>query len=410
MMISWRIAPRLGLPLFLLTVAGAQTTVDLRTQSRDVDFSNASSTKPSKSGTVVPATCSVGETFFKTDADAGRNLYFCTARNTWSQMAGSPTGPAALLEVNGGGSKAQTTDGGLPANAVPVIDGSGKSVDSGCTATGGVANCPNGFTSGAGASTITMTEGVAPPAPTDGKQTLYLDVADHRAKLIDGASGVRNLATSSGSTPPGAVAAYDAAGNLTASACSLTDGVLVCGLGAGATLTIPSWFEFPAAVCQGSAAYLGFNVPAADTPAAACAAGTNTTFGVAAFTAGAQSGQIRFVLPDDWVAGAGNDLEFRFRSETAGGAGNVVWNARTACSGSSGASLDSVFNTAQTAASAAQPNNLTNKATVSGFTTTGCSPGSILFIRFGLDSSTTAAGAEDLLSLRIKLKRAISAL
>jgi len=67
-----------------ITCAPAQTRVDLRTQTRNVDFSSAASTKPSKTGTALPATCSVGETFFKTDVAPGQNQYACTAANVWT--------------------------------------------------------------------------------------------------------------------------------------------------------------------------------------------------------------------------------------------------------------------------------------------------------------------------------------
>ena len=81
----------------IVGVASAQTMVDLRTQSKSVDFSGANTTKPFKSGTALPATCGVGETFFKTNAPAGSNLYGCTATNSWSllsagTMAGDVTG------------------------------------------------------------------------------------------------------------------------------------------------------------------------------------------------------------------------------------------------------------------------------------------------------------------------------
>jgi len=68
----------------------SQTLVDLRTQSKDVDFSTANTTKPFKTGTVFPVTCSVGETFFNTNAVAGSNLYACTALNSWTLETGSP--------------------------------------------------------------------------------------------------------------------------------------------------------------------------------------------------------------------------------------------------------------------------------------------------------------------------------
>jgi hypothetical protein len=72
--------------VFLLTtrVGWAQTQVDLRTQSKSVDFSAATATKPVKTGGSLPVTCSVGEVFFNTAATAGANVYGCTAPNTWS--------------------------------------------------------------------------------------------------------------------------------------------------------------------------------------------------------------------------------------------------------------------------------------------------------------------------------------
>src|SRR5882762_6295716 len=69
--------------------AYAQTKIDLRTQSKTVDFSSAPSTKTSRTGTTLPATCGVGESFFKTNAPAGQNLYGCTSTNAWSVLAGS---------------------------------------------------------------------------------------------------------------------------------------------------------------------------------------------------------------------------------------------------------------------------------------------------------------------------------
>ncbi|MGA2266997.1 MAG: hypothetical protein ABSH44_00885 [Bryobacteraceae bacterium] len=80
------------LRVFLMALAGltaaAQTQIDLRTQTKGVDFTSATSTKPLKTGTTLPTACAVGELFFKTDATAGANLYACTATNTWSVQGG----------------------------------------------------------------------------------------------------------------------------------------------------------------------------------------------------------------------------------------------------------------------------------------------------------------------------------
>src|SRR5512147_2151403 len=74
--------------VYLLVIWGtavgyAQTTVDLRTQSKSVDFSGASSTKPAKVGTTLPAVCVAGEAFFKLNAASGRNWYGCSEANVW---------------------------------------------------------------------------------------------------------------------------------------------------------------------------------------------------------------------------------------------------------------------------------------------------------------------------------------
>jgi hypothetical protein len=81
-----------NLLLFSAVAAGitvsAQTRVDLQNQGKGVDFTAATSTRPIKTGTTLPATCSVGDFFFKTDATAGANIYACTASNIWSAQAG----------------------------------------------------------------------------------------------------------------------------------------------------------------------------------------------------------------------------------------------------------------------------------------------------------------------------------
>ena len=60
-----------------------QTQIDLRTQGRNIDFSAATSTKPVKTNTGLPATCTVGDLYFRSDAAAGNNLVGCTSLNTW---------------------------------------------------------------------------------------------------------------------------------------------------------------------------------------------------------------------------------------------------------------------------------------------------------------------------------------
>lgn len=75
-----------------------QTRVDIRTQGKEANFGAFSYTKPFKSGTALPGTCTAGETFFRTDVTPGQNLYLCTGPDTWSQVIGSG-GSGTGLEV-----------------------------------------------------------------------------------------------------------------------------------------------------------------------------------------------------------------------------------------------------------------------------------------------------------------------
>src|SRR5579862_9755828 len=74
---------------------GQLTQLDLRMQSRDVDFSGASATKPLKSGTGLPSSCGLGELYYRQDATAGMNIYGCTAANSWTLEQAPPAATMA---------------------------------------------------------------------------------------------------------------------------------------------------------------------------------------------------------------------------------------------------------------------------------------------------------------------------
>ena len=74
---------------------GQPTQLDLRMQSRDVDFSGATATKPFKLGTGLPSSCGQGEMFYRLDATAGMNVYGCTASNSWTLEQGPPAASMA---------------------------------------------------------------------------------------------------------------------------------------------------------------------------------------------------------------------------------------------------------------------------------------------------------------------------
>jgi hypothetical protein len=162
----------------------AQTAVDLRNQTKNVDFSGAAATRIWKTGTALPSTCNIGESYFLTSPSP--ELYICTAQNVWNTLA-----PAAGGSGNGIGS--------VPANTVPVADGAGAEVASGCTAVAGLMMCPGGFSGGAGPTRIAASEGTAPGAPSiTGAQVLFLDSGDHNLKSIDSNNLVKTYATTDG--------------------------------------------------------------------------------------------------------------------------------------------------------------------------------------------------------------------
>lgn len=68
--------------------------------SSTFDISGKTSTKPIKTGTTAPATCTIGEFFFDTDATAGQNTYACTATNTWTLQGGTGGGISGAVTNN----------------------------------------------------------------------------------------------------------------------------------------------------------------------------------------------------------------------------------------------------------------------------------------------------------------------
>src|SRR3954447_15008334 len=92
-----------GALLICAAAAGSlagQTQVDLKTESKNADFTGHPFTKPMKMGPTLPVACTTGEMFFNLASPNGQNLYGCTSTNTWS------------LEITGGGvtTSAQLTD------------------------------------------------------------------------------------------------------------------------------------------------------------------------------------------------------------------------------------------------------------------------------------------------------------
>ncbi len=105
----------------------AQTLVDLRTQSKSVDFTAASTTKPMKTGPILPAACGLGEAFFDTNAPAGSNFYLCTSQNSWTLQTGTP-GPAGAAGPAGPNGPAGANGANGANGALAVIQNAGTNL------------------------------------------------------------------------------------------------------------------------------------------------------------------------------------------------------------------------------------------------------------------------------------------
>lgn len=127
-----QIANLLAVELTFLSLCFAQTVIDLRTQSKSADFSSAITTRPFKTGAALPAACQVGESFFKTDATAGENLYGCTAPDVWTklnmvELPSSSGQSGKLLSTDGAAARwtaiGGDVDGSPGANVVRKVQG-----------------------------------------------------------------------------------------------------------------------------------------------------------------------------------------------------------------------------------------------------------------------------------------------
>lgn len=185
---------RIVLLLGVVVRLPGQTTIDLRHQARNVNFSNAAATTPWKTSTDVPQSCVPGEAVFRTQAPIG--VYLCTADNQWTAL-GSPNPSAGT------------------ANAVQAANGSGGFADAGCTASSGAMTCPNGFTAGSGPLHITGNTGAAPAAPASGQVAVYSDSTLKGLSAKDDAGQITRTVRPTDCSAPGLMQKINADGSVT---------------------------------------------------------------------------------------------------------------------------------------------------------------------------------------------------
>ncbi|MFL6351672.1 MAG: hypothetical protein ACJ74Z_07455 [Bryobacteraceae bacterium] len=93
----------------------AGTSVDLRGQGRNPDFSKFVFTRPMTVGAVLPASCQLGQFYFNSAASAGANVFACTAPNAWTLESGSgaSNGAGAIMAAQLGDFAAVLANGTL---------------------------------------------------------------------------------------------------------------------------------------------------------------------------------------------------------------------------------------------------------------------------------------------------------
>lgn len=186
---------RLTIPAIVSAVCVfGQTAVDLKTQSRSVDFSSSAYTVPNKTGGTLPSSCQTGETFFLTSGATG--LYGCVTTNTWSVLGGGgATNLTDLQDVTGkqGSSTIVQMASGSPiAGAVLKSSSDGSATASGCTESNGEMVCPSFSTNGTGAGVIALGLGPVPSPPGSGMKNLFFDSTDGKLKSQDFSGNTMN--------------------------------------------------------------------------------------------------------------------------------------------------------------------------------------------------------------------------
>lgn len=94
------------------------------------NFSNFANTRPLQVGSVVPATCMIGQMFFNTAAPSGQNIYICPATNIWVAITSGGGGGSGTVSASGVGSALVISDSGsvnayagCPSPSVTLTDG-----------------------------------------------------------------------------------------------------------------------------------------------------------------------------------------------------------------------------------------------------------------------------------------------
>lgn len=180
--------------------------------------------------------------------------------------------------------------------------------------------------------------------------------------------------------------------------------------GAGNVCTVLSQTYYVAGVCQNTTASLGFNTPTTNAPSAACVTGSQTQQAVAQFDAATDESVQHSIIMLNWNLA---DLTVQGRWRAAATSGNVDWNIQFACvsdaeTGDPSWDTDVVSIIDAAKGTTLQHNDFTATITASTHLST-CAANEILFWRFFRDAddagNDTMTGDAELISLSFSLWR-----
>ena len=237
---------------WLIGVAQGQTEVDLRLQSKSVNFSAAPSTQPFQSGTILPSACLVDQAYFQTNAPAGLNLYGCTAVNSWTLLSagillGDVTGkPNASIVSQIQGRSVSTT---APTSGQSLVWNSATSKWTPQTIPQGPAGAtgPAGPTGSTGA--VGMT-GAVGPAGSTGAQGATGSAGPTGAVGMTGARGATGSQGPTGATGP--AGAQGATGSTGPQGATGTNGAVSRVQNNGTNLPVEPTLNFTGGGCTDS--------------------------------------------------------------------------------------------------------------------------------------------------------------
>jgi hypothetical protein len=330
----------------------AQTRIDLRTQSKSVDFSNADTTKPAKTGNILPAACSAGELFISLTAPAGTNTFVCTTANTWvPQNGGLPAlslDTGTVLSTNANYELEWAPFGGDmigSPNDMRVIGLRGRRISSAMPFDGQtlVWNATmeqwepqQPAAGGAGILCVSQSSnGAAYTCSTDALSPYTTGAVIYWITGLNGGGGATTLNING--LGPKAVKQADGATDpsptdiVQGRMYSLWyDGFVFRLTTSSAPAERPRTVDYAPAKCHGGEASSAFNTEADSAPDAKCTGTANQPiYGVLEFTDTAIAAvQDSFSLPDANIQTAAVNLWWR----TPATSGSAVWQLQTACS------------------------------------------------------------------------------